>query len=474
MRIYPQLWGYTSVTCKRKRNTKHLAKLKRIKLIRNMNRIKITLILIGFACLLSWTQGETIELPLTKKIGYGPFPSSSVSGMSPYSKDENDSWFKTYLNLTGAPANWTETKFGDIDLNIYQTVYQNYLVGNISQKRYEILQKSWSWIPDTLNLSKAPLQCKVAFAFGKDSTGEVKMIIDTNNNLDLSDDKPFKPIVIENTQRTNIDSIKLCNSINISYENFVDKKIVKEFTPIFITYISQIDMFMCNFPQYKTTKLKGVEIAVCSDDFTSITYDAPSVAIINDNLKNGDKIDRENIFSKNEFIEIKDEVYKNKGLNKNKSTLILERLNLPKNKLFSTHIGYKSFPFEGVDFKTKAPIVLADLKGKYVYLDFWAYYCKPCLEEIPEVTVLYSKIDTSKIKFIGIVCETPPNALNNLVTEHSIDWPQILSNDTNNIKDKYSIRGYPTTLLLDPEGVIVARNLRGKELEDKVISLTKK
>ncbi len=439
-----------------------------------MNNIKITFILLGFVSLISLTQAETIELPLTKKIGYGPFPSSSVSGMTPYSTDEGNPWFITYLKITGAPANWTETKFGDIDLNIYQTVYQSYLAGNISENRFEILKKSWSWEPDTLNLSKVPLQCKVAFAFGKDSTGEVKMIIDSNNNLDLSDDKPFKPIVINYTQKTNIDSIKMSHSFNISYEHFVDKKIVKENTPVFITYISKFDMFMCNFPQYKTTEFEGVQIAVCADNFCNVTYDNPMIAIVSDNLKNGEKIDQENIFSKNQNIEIKGEVYKNVGVNKYKNTLLLERLNLPKNQQYSTQIGYKPFPFEGIDFKTNAPIVLADLKGKYVYLDFWAYFCKPCLEEIPNVTELYSKIDTSKIIFIGIVCETPSTSLNKLVTEYSINWPQILSTDTNNIKDKYNIRGYPTTLLLDTEGVIIARDLRGKELEDKVISLTKK
>jgi thiol-disulfide isomerase/thioredoxin len=345
------------------------------------------------------------------------------------------------------------------------------LVGNISEKRYEMLQKSWSWIPDTLNLSKDQLQCKVAFAFGKDSTGEVKMIIDTNNNLDLSDDKAFKPIVIDYTQKTNIDSIKINNSINIFYEDFIDKKIVKESTPVFVTYISQLDMFMCNYPQYKTTKFNGVEIAVCSDNFGNVTYDNPNIAIVNDDIKDDDKFDRATIFSKNEYIEISGDVYKNIGVNKNNGTLILEKLNLPKDQLYSTQIGYKSFPFEGVDFITNAPIVLADLKGKYVYLDFWASFCRPCLEEIPNVTEIYSKIDTSKIEFIGIVCETPPDALNNLVTDHSIDWPQILSNDINNIKDKYSIRGYPSTFLLDPEGVIIGKDLRGKELVAKIESL---
>lgn len=439
-----------------------------------MNCIKKILIFLGLVCLISWTQGETIELPLIKKIGYGPFPSSAVSSMLTYTTDEDDPWFKTYLKITGAPATWAETKFGHIDLNIFQTVYQNYLVGNISENRYTQLKKSWSWEPDTLNLSKAPLQCNVAFAYGKDTTGAIKMIVDTNNNLDLSDDKPFKPIVIDYTQKTNTDSIQLSNSITISYEDFVDKKRVKENTLVFITYIKELDAFMCNFPQYKTTRFKGVEIAVCFDNFCKVTYDNPTIAIVSDNLKNGEKIDQKNIFSKNQNIEIKGEVYKNLGVSRYKNTLLLERQNLPKDQQYSAQIGYKTFPFEGVDFKTNTPIVLANLKGKYVYLDFWAHFCKPCLKEIPNVSALYSKIDTSKIQFIGIVCETPPSALNKLVTELSINWPQILSDDTNNLKEKYKILGYPTTLLLDSEGVVIARDLRGKELEDKVLSLTKK
>ena len=83
--------------------------------------------------------------------------------------------------------------FGDIETNTYQTEYQNYLVGNISRKRYESLQKILNWIPDTLNLSKEHLKCKIAFAYGKDASGKTKMVVDANNNLDLSDDVIFTP-----------------------------------------------------------------------------------------------------------------------------------------------------------------------------------------------------------------------------------------------------------------------------------------
>ena len=57
------------------------------------------------------------------------------------------------------------------------------------------------------------------------------------------------------------------------------------------------------------------------------------------------------------------------------------------------------------------------------------------------------------------------------IDKNSITWPQILSDETNKITNKYGINSYPTTLLINPEGIIVAKNLRGKELEDKIKEL---
>ena len=145
----------------------------------------------------------------------------------------------------------------------------------------------------------------------------------------------------------------------------------------------------------------------------------------------------------------------------------------PKNQLYSSQVGFKSFPFEGFDFQTKSPISLNDLKGKYVLLDFWAIYCGPCINEMPKIKKFYERIDKSKFEIVGIVADSPPEAVKNIITENSITWPQLLSNDTNKIKELYGIYRYPTTLLLNPEGIIIAKDSRGKELEDKIIRLIK-
>jgi len=75
---------------------------------------------------------------------------------------------------------------------------------------------------------------------------------------------------------------------------------------------------------------------------------------------------------------------------------------------------------------------------------------------------------------MGIVGDSPTDVLRELIGNDSITWPQIVSNDSVKIKEAFGIHGYPTSFLIDPEGIIIAKDLRGKELEDKVLGLIDK
>src|SRR5690606_33943708 len=113
-------------------------------------------------------------------------------------------------------------------------------------------------------------------------------------------------------------------------------------------------------------------------------------------------------------------------------------------------------------------------KGKYVLLDFWGTWCGPCIQEIPNLKTLYDNIDKSNFEIISIVVDSPKKDLEQLMSKYGITWPQIISDDSNTIKEKYGIMKYPSTFLLSPEGVIIAKDLRGKELKTKIESLLKK
>jgi peroxiredoxin len=238
-------------------------------------------------------------------------------------------------------------------------------------------------------------------------------------------------------------------------------------------YNKEYNMFMCNFPQYATTEYKGKKIAICSSDFTDLSYSTIGLAIIKDDMKKGEKVERNHVYRKNEYIEIGDGNYKVVEVNTFKNKLILERTDLPKSQLISSQVGYRPFPFEKESFQQKTTIALEKLKGKYVLLDFWAVWCGACLAEIPNLKKLYANVDKSKFEMIGIVGDSPAESLKELIDKHGITWPQILLDNTDQIKKGYGINGYPTTFLLNKEGVIIATNLRGKELEEKILNLIK-
>jgi Thiol-disulfide isomerase and thioredoxins len=433
----------------------------------------ILLILAIFFCALSYSQENIIELPLTIKMGIGPFP-STLGGISPYSDDENNPWRTTYLKVTGIPANWINIKVGDIETNIFQTTYQNYLMGNLSNEFYESIQKSWNWKPDTMILSKKPIKCKIAFAYGKDQSGKTQMVVDTNNNFDFSDDEVFTPIEIDpsKNERIDNDSIFIRKAIVVSCEYLSNGKIVMGKVPLFVLHLhmNEQEQFLCSFPQYATAQIDGEEIAVCNG-FSNLTYDIPEVVLVNDSIKNGKKAKPDDLISKNEYLKIKNKIYKFKSVDPNRNVLLMEKINVPLNQLYSAQVGFKAIPFEGLNFKSKSPLTLENYKGKYLLIDFWAVWCGPCIEGISRLKAMYDKLDKSKIEFLGVVGESPSETLENMIDKYSITWPQILSDETNGIIKKYEIRGYPTLILINPDGIIVAKNLRRKDLEDKINEL---
>ncbi|MDR3269473.1 MAG: TlpA family protein disulfide reductase [Tannerella sp.] len=429
----------------------------------------ITCVSLGILCC---TQKNIIEIPLSVQNGYGPFK-AGLGGISPDSENETDPWGKTRLQVSGIPEHWTDTKKGAIDINIYQTAYQNYLQGNITQDWFDKLQKSWDWTPDTLNLSTIPLKNKVAFAFGIEASGKTQTVVDTNNNLDFSDDPIFIPVETDlmDVFFNRMDSFMQHHSIRVTYERLADNRIVRENVPLFIIHASSYNLFMYNFPQHAVAGFKGVELAVNSKNFTDLSYHKTYLVLMDDSLKNGKKADTEHVISENEYLSVKGKIYKYKGVNTNKNVMTLEKTNLPKEQLYSTQIGFRAIPFEGRNFKTKEIITLDTFKGKYVLIDFWAVWCGPCIQEFPNLTALYDHADTSKFEILGIVGDSSPEKLDESMEQFAIKWPQILSDEANTIKEKYGISSYPTTLLINSEGIIIAKNLRGHDLENKINEL---
>ena len=116
-------------------------------------------------------------------------------------------------------------------------------------------------------------------------------------------------------------------------------------------------------------------------------------------------------------------------------------------------------------------IRLKDYRSKYVLLDFWASWCRPCRQMVPHLKELYQKYHSKGLEIIGISADTDSSLWKKAVRDEGLDsWANILNKEYNE-KDKqaanlditYAIDGYPTTILIDKKGKIIGRFLGYEE-----------
>jgi thiol-disulfide isomerase/thioredoxin len=144
-----------------------------------------------------------------------------------------------------------------------------------------------------------------------------------------------------------------------------------------------------------------------------------------------------------------------------------ERLEIAK----LTGIGKMAMDFVQNDTLDK-PVALSSFKGKYVLVDFWASWCGPCRAENPAVVKVFNKYKDQNFHIIGVSLDRPGQKDKWLKAIHDdgLVWTQVsdLKFWDNEVAKQYGIRAIPQNLLLDPQGKIIAKNLRGEDLEEKL------
>jgi peroxiredoxin len=115
-------------------------------------------------------------------------------------------------------------------------------------------------------------------------------------------------------------------------------------------------------------------------------------------------------------------------------------------------VGNPAPDFDTVDLKGDV-WSLSKLKGRVVFLNFWATWCPPCREEMPSMQRLYAKLPKDKFIMIALFNKDKPAAVKNFVTKLGITIP-ILSDEYNFAGTKYGLTGLPETFIIDKQGVI--------------------
>ncbi|MBS2098003.1 TlpA disulfide reductase family protein [Carboxylicivirga linearis] len=137
--------------------------------------------------------------------------------------------------------------------------------------------------------------------------------------------------------------------------------------------------------------------------------------------------------------------------------------------LAATKVGAAAPDFT---LKTKdgEEVSLSSFKGKYVLVDFWASWCQPCRQENPNVVKAYNKYNSKGFEVFSVSVDDNEEKWLEAVDADGLVWTQVRDAEKE-VGRLYAVQSIPTTLLLDKEGVIIAKNLRGAALEEKLAEL---
>lgn len=159
--------------------------------------------------------------------------------------------------------------------------------------------------------------------------------------------------------------------------------------------------------------------------------------------------------------------------------------NLPDSK-YTVLLNERLKPFKSTAIGQVAPDIslptpdggtkkLSSLRGKYVLIDFWASWCGPCRKENPNVVKMYNayKDKGAGFEIFGVSLDQSRDKWLQAIEKDQLTWPHVsdLQGWESSAAQLYNVTAIPQTVLIDPEGKIIAKGLRGPDLEQKLASL---
>jgi thiol-disulfide isomerase/thioredoxin len=198
----------------------------------------------------------------------------------------------------------------------------------------------------------------------------------------------------------------------------------------------------------------------------SRTWSESQMVLLTDSLKTK-KAGHDVIFNTGNFISIGNNTYKFEGVNISKNLLSLQKTS--RNNQYSPQLGFHAPLFESENLLTGKSISLASFKGKYVLIDFWGTWCNPCRQQLPSLVEIHNSADSSRLVIISIATMDTLKNLKSVIAKENMTWPQIFSDK---ITAQYNIASFPTLLLINPNGIVIAKDLSIDDWKAKLSTLS--
>ena len=124
---------------------------------------------------------------------------------------------------------------------------------------------------------------------------------------------------------------------------------------------------------------------------------------------------------------------------------------------------------KAIDFKLKdlngKEMSLSDLKGKKVFLNFWATWCPPCKEEMPEIQKLYEETKNSGVVIVAVEIGEPLITVKSFIDSNKYSFKVLLDSDQG-VSSKYNIASIPTSYFIDVDGNIISKKIGGMNIDE--------